>query len=449
VLWLGQNSARVLEGILACARIEAIFCPANWRQSEAELAFVLEDVEPALVLWQQEEIGAGLESLQQRYESETQRWVQHDGNPNGYEKWLATPAQPLTVEADAGEPILMLYTAAFSGQPNGALLSQRAITSQNRNFATARGLSETSRYLSVGPLFHVATLLEALATFQAGGCNIFIRRADAADICRAVQQEHCNSAFLLPPIIEQIVEYAEQHTVDISSLVVLPGSAAWNQLITVDKSAWGQHPYGFGQTETFGYASYCMLAPEGIGTMGRAAPGIEIAILDEAGSVLPAGELGEIAVRGETIMNGYWRRPELNGQRRIDDWHRCNDLGRMESDGTLSFVGPKQRMIRSAQENIYPVEVENCLGSHPAVSSVAVIGVPDERWDQSVKAIVVLQPGQSCTADELIDHCRAQIASYKKPRTVIFADNLPTSGRSFDYDAIDKTYGGGGYPGSG
>jgi long-chain acyl-CoA synthetase len=146
-------------------------------------------------------------------------------------------------------------------------------------------------------------------------------------------------------------------------------------------------------------------------------------------------------------MNGYWNRPEENASRQRDGWHHTRDLGRRERDGSISFIGPATRMIKSAAENIYPAEVEACLRSHPAVADCAIIGVPDETWVQSVKAIVVLAPDASATADELVAHCRSRIASYKKPRFVEFVDALPRAGFTVDYDALDARFGGGGYPG--
>jgi acyl-CoA synthetase (AMP-forming)/AMP-acid ligase II len=147
------------------------------------------------------------------------------------------------------------------------------------------------------------------------------------------------------------------------------------------------------------------------------------------------------------VMNGYHNRPELNAARQRDGWHHTNDLGRVEPDGSLTFVGPKGRMLKSAAENIYPAEVEACIASHPAVREAAIIGVPDERWVQSVKAVVVLHDGATATADDIIGHCRAHIASYKKPRTVEFVDALPRNGFFVDYEALDERFGGGGYPG--
>ncbi|CAA0080939.1 Long-chain-fatty-acid--CoA ligase FadD13 [Halioglobus japonicus] len=453
VVWLGQNSARVLEGILACARLGAIFCPLNWRQTTAELEFVLEDIEPALVIWQQQEIGEELQALHDKYSSSKQRWLQHDGEAGQYEDALTPAGAELPASAINPEaPVLMLYTAAFAGKPNGALLSHIAVMAQNVTFTAVRNIDSQARYLNVGPLFHVATLLETMATFQAGGCNVFIRRADAQAICEAIEQESCDGAFLLPPLIEQVIAYSQEHTVNIKSLRALAGSPEWNALITVDDSLWGRFPYGFGQTETFGYASYRALATDGIGSMGKASPVVEICMFDNTGAPLPAGETGEIGVRGATVLKEYWRRPALNQQRRIGDWHLCNDLGRIEADGTLTFIGPKERMIRSGQENIYPVEVELCLATHPAIAEVAVIGVPDPKWDQNVKAIVVLEKSVDVDAPEnteagIIEFCKQHIASYKKPKHVAFVETLPRSGGAIDYAALDRDFGGGGYPG--
>ena len=158
-------------------------------------------------------------------------------------------------------------------------------------------------------------------------------------------------------------------------------------------------------------------------------------------------------MRGDTVLNEYWRRPELNRLRRVDDWHLCNDLGRIEADDTLTFIGPKERMIRSGQENIYPAEVELCLRTHPAIADAAVIGVPDPKWDQNVKAIVVLAEGAEpdegqLSENDIIEFCKRHIASYKKPKQVTFVTALPRNGAAIDYAALDRDFGGGGYPGT-
>jgi len=176
---------------------------------------------------------------------------------------------------------------------------------------------------------------------------------------------------------------------------------------------------------------------------------VRVRILDEAGKEVPNGTVGEIALRGPTVSPGYWNRPELTLQRQRNGWHRTNDLGRREADGSLSFIGPKGQLIKSAAENIYPAEVEACIRQHPAVKDVGVIGTPDPVWVQSVKAIVVLKPGETATDADIIEHCRARIASYKKPRQVVFVDAIPRSGFAIDYVRLNEEHGGGGYPGEG
>ncbi len=149
-------------------------------------------------------------------------------------------------------------------------------------------------------------------------------------------------------------------------------------------------------------------------------------------------------------MNGYRNHDDETARRQAGGWHHTNDLGRRETDGTLTFVGPKGRIVKSAAENIYPAEVEGALNAHPAVRESAIIGVPDPTWGQSVLAVVVLADDQTATPDELIEHVRGRIASYKKPKQVVLRDEpLPRQGWPIDYDALDAQYGGGGYPGGG
>jgi len=448
ILWLGQNCHRVLESLLAAARLGAVLCPANWRQSAEELAFVLEDSDPRVVLWQEQEIGEAVGGARARAGGRA-LWIRSDTEGAGsYEDFLASgaPEDP-ELPVDPAAAVLQLYTAAFGGRPSGALLSHRALLLQNLVLATVQQLSCESVYLSAGPLFHIGTWMGALATFHLGGTNVFSRRADPEEICRLVEAERCTGAYLVGPTVERIAALNRDRRYDLSSLRSFPGRPEWNAMVTVDESPWGRHPAGYGQTELTGMLSFHALGPGARGASGRPSPLARVRILGEAGEELAAGQVGEIAVRGPTLMNGYLRRPELDAARRSNGWHRTHDLGRREPDGSISFLGPKTRLIKSASENIYPLEVESCLASHPAVAECAVIGVPDPRWVQSVKAIVVLREGARAGAEELVGHCRERMASYKKPRSIEFVDALPRRGGAIDYDELDARFGGGGYPG--
>jgi long-chain acyl-CoA synthetase len=451
ILWLGQNCHRILEGLAAAGRLGGVFCPVNWRQSAAELSFVIEDVDPALVIWQEAEIGPAVREARQLMPGRA-RWLRHDAplsDPDSYEAYLlgAPGREDPDLAVEPSDPVLMLYTAAFEGRPNGALLSHRAVVTQSLIMAMLQEITAEYVYLNSGPLFHIATFMTTLATLQVGGTNVFTRRVDVEEICRLIEVEHCTGAFVMGPTIEQILEANADGHVNLKSLRSFAGKPEWNDMITIDTSPWARRPAGYGQTEVMGMLTFNALGEGGVGTSGRPSPVVQVRIADPDGREVPPGETGEIVARGPTVCNGYHNRPELNALRLAGDWWHTNDLGRRESDGTISFVGPKTRIVKSAAENIYPAEVEACIGRHPAVKECAIIGIPDRVWTQSVKAIVVLREGQAATADEIIEHCRANIASYKKPRTVEFIDTLPRQGWAVDYDALDAQFGGGGYPG--
>jgi long-chain acyl-CoA synthetase len=447
ILWSGQNSYRVLEGLLAAAKLGAMFCPVNWRQSADELAFVVDDLDPRVVVWQEAEIGESIRAGRELAGAAgAARWLRHDDEE--YDDFVAVgePSDP-GLDVEPSSPLLVIYTAAFGGRPNGALLNHTALVTQGLVMARVCDIDPDYRYLNSGPLFHLGTLMTTFATFVAGGTNVFVRRVEAEELCRLVEEERCTGAFLVGPIFDQILEANRDGRFDLSSLRTSRGRPEWDEMVSRDPSAWAARPGGYGQTEVMGMLTFNCLGVDGTGTHGRPSPVVQVRIVDDEGHDVDTGETGEIVARGPTVMNGYWNRPEENRRRRRGGWHHTHDLGRREADGTISFIGPATRMIKSAAENIYPAEVEGCIARHPAVEECAVIGVPDDRWTQSVKAVVVLKPDTYASTDEIIEHCRTHIASYKKPRTVEFVEKLPRRGFAVDYDALDARFGGGGYPG--
>jgi long-chain acyl-CoA synthetase len=450
VLWLGQNSARIVELLLAAAKLGAMCCPANWRQTPDEIAFVIDDLTPRVVIWQEDEVGETVGAARSRA-SAPAMWLRHDtdaADPDGYEAFLgAGGSNDLEEPVDPSSALLLIYTAAFEGRPKAAMLSHRACIEQGIVYGHFTGTSGGDIYLNSGPMFHLGTLMHLLATFVFGGTNVFVPRVDGEILCRIIEAERCTGAFLVGPIFEQILAADPDGRWDLSSLRTVPAGRDWNARTSRDPSPWASAPGGYGQTEAVGMMTFSCLALDAIGTHGRTSPLLQVRVVDEDGNDVADGGPGEIVTRGPTVMNGYWNRPEENAQRARGGWHHTNDLGRREADGSITFVGPKTRMIKSAAENIYPVEVEQCIAAHDAVAECAIIGVPDQRWVQSVKAIVVLQAGATVTPEELIEHCRSRIASYKKPRTVEFADALPRNGWVVDYEALDAEYGGGNYPG--
>ncbi|HET9007615.1 MAG TPA: AMP-binding protein [Actinomycetes bacterium] len=449
VLWMAQSSSAFLEVLVGCAKIAAMVCPVNWRQSPAELAFVLEDLAPQVVLWQHEEIGQAVAQARAGAAVEAV-WLQCDGEGEGsleHAVLAASDADP-DGEVSPDEPLLVIYTAAIVDRPNGSMLTHRNLLAMGMATARVTGADHTSVFLDSGPLFHVGNFqFEAVPVFIHGGTNVFVRRVDAAEVLQIIADERVTSAFLMPPTIAEIKELNREAGLDISSLRAGPFGPVWGDALPPDTTLWGTQPGGFGQTEVAGLAVLNAYGGAGAGNAGRPSPLAQVRVVDSEGRECEVGEPGEIVVRGDLVHAGYWNRPELNAARLRSGWWHTTDLGRREPDGTLHFIGTMTRMIKSAAENIYPPEVEACLESHPAVREAALIGVPDPVFRQAVKAVVALVPGATVTETELIEHCRSRIASYKKPRSVEFVEALPRQGGAKDYDALDTAFGGGGYPG--
>lgn len=232
VLWLGQNSFRVLEALVAAARLGAMFCPANWRQSADEVAFVIDDLRPRLVVWQETEIGDAVRAgraLASAADAAT--WIRHDDDE--YERFLAgAPADDLELPVDPSSSLLVIYTAAFAGRPNGAMLDHTALITQGLVMASLAGIGTDYRYLNSGPLFHLGTLMTTLATFVTGGANIFTRRVEAEELCRVIEAERCTGAFLVGPIFEQILEANSDHRYDLRSLRTSRARPEWNEMVS-------------------------------------------------------------------------------------------------------------------------------------------------------------------------------------------------------------------------
>lgn len=443
VLWWGQNCHRMLEALFAVTRIGAVLCPVNWRLSLGELAFVLDDCDPRVVLWQEQEIGATISGL--RDGAPDTVWIQHDGTgDDSYETrvQLAHRGSDFSAGLDTGAPVLMMYTAAFDGRPAGVLLSQRALIAQSMTLRLQEGLDASTVYLNSGPMFHVGSFRRTIAVAHAGGRNVMCRRVNAVELCTLIDRHRCTHAFLQPPTMAQLVDANADRRFDLSSLRSSAGPPGWADMVTVVADT-DRVASGYGQTELAGVVTYRYPDAPGIGA--RPGPLARVEVHGPDGAPVAPGDIGEIVVRGPMVTNGYHNRPELNRTRFRGGWHHTNDIGRLEVDGSISFVGPLQRMIKSAAENIYPAEVEAALVKHPAVAQAAVLGVPDEMWGQRVKAIVVV--ATEVTEDELTEFCRARLAGYKCPRLYEFASSLPMTASGVDRDAVDVVYGGGGYPG--
>lgn len=437
VVWLGRNCHRLLELVLAAAHVGASVCPVNWRLQAAELRFELDDLAPSLVVDQ-----AGPD-LRDRWAAVARGGRVLDGVAAYEEAVAAAAAPPVTGGPD--DDALALYTGSVGGRPAAALLPQQALVAHSVVLGLVRGVSPATVYLDCGPMFHVGTLMMTLATLRFGGTNVFTPRADPRAVCELVAAERCTSAFLVEPTISEVAALAVAGGYDLRSLRWAATGTPFDELVTVDDALGGG---SYGQTEVSGLLSMQRGEIRSAGHHGWPVPSCAVAVLDPEDRPLVAGEAGEIAARGPTVMSGYHARPAANAERFRSGWYHTGDLGRIEADGSLTFLGPRGRLVKTGNENVYPSEVEDCIRRHPLVAECAVIGIPDERWGQSVAAIVV-PAADGLTAREVVAHCRANLASYKKPRAVELVARLPRRDGGIDYAAVDERFGGGGYPGSG
>jgi acyl-CoA synthetase (AMP-forming)/AMP-acid ligase II len=451
LLWIGQNCHRLLETLAAASLLGASVCPVNWRLSVPELQFIYSDLKPAVAFIQGVDAPAEAKAFVGQLPA-SQRAYYYDGTGAGsYEALLARgSAAPDWPDVEGRAAVLIIYGMAWEGDPNGSMLSSDNLLLHAAVQADLQDIDRHTVLLASGPLFHIGMWQTLIPVWMYGGTLVMSADADAARMAELIDAHQVTLGYLMPPTAEKILALPDADDYDLSTLrsnLPVPG---WAERVSADVTAWAALPVRvYGQTEAGGSMAYGALGyAEGYRMCGRPAPGYRTRILGLDGHPVPAGQVGEIAVRGPYVHLGYWNRPDLNQERWRGGWWHTGDLGFIDEDGILIFVGPKGRLVKSGAENIFPAEVERALESHPLIREAAVIGRPDPAWGQNVVAIVVLAGGE-LTEAEVIDHCRAQLASYKKPKVVIFrTDPLPRSAVGAKRHAVlDAEYGGGGYPG--
>ncbi len=425
--------------MFASARLGAMVCPMNCRLKGDELAYVLKDCEPSVVL-------VGKRYADQvmpitREINTTKRTLLIDalpGDPDSLHDLLSDvdDKQPNT-DVSANVTALLLYSSGTTGKPKGVLHSHQNIIDRCEGRTTAfddPSLEKTG--LLAVPMFHITGIQVVVKTVASGGMLVTMPQFKIEDFLRTVQDEGVMMACVVPTMLEQIVEYPNLDKYNIESLKVLVygGAATAPALI---RKAMDKLPcmfiQGYGLTET----SITWLQPsdhtahasadraDTLTSVGRPVPGIEVAIVDDNDNQLRQRESGEIVARGAGVMQGYWRKEEETKEAMRGGWFHTGDMGYFDDEGYLYIIGRKKDLIIRGGENIAPLEIENILVTHPAVAEAAAFGIPDPKWGEIVASAVVLRPSREATAEELIEYCRQRIASYKKPERIFFLKALP------------------------
>ena len=325
---------------------------------------------------------------------------------------------------------VILYTSGTTGKPKGAELTHANLL---RNVEVARSLfdlSDDAVTLGALPLFHSFGQTCAMnATIHGGGCLTLIPRFDPAKALEIIERDKVTVFEGVPTMYGAMLNHEDRERYDTSSLQVCAsgGAAMPGEVMRAFEQAFGcKILEGYGLSETSPVASFNHPDRERKpGSIGTPIEGVEMKVVDDDGNEVPQGEVGEIVIRGHNVMKAYWNRPDATAESIRDGWFHTGDMARVDEDGYFFIVDRKKELIIRGGYNVYPREIEEVLYEHPAVQEAAVLGVPDEKMGEEVGAAVVVKPGQDVTEDELRDHVKSEVASYKYPRKVWFVDELP------------------------
>ncbi len=438
------NCHRYLELYAACFELGAVIVPLNIRLAPPELAYMVNDAEAA-VLVVDERLLPLAELARLQLTSVRDYVYTGDGEPpagmRAYERLVAS-AEELHDPPDVREEDLagLFYTGGTTGLPKGVMLTQRNLCANALQVISGWQPRHEDVGLASTPMFHLSGGPIGWVSFWVGATNVIQRAFEPGDALRLIERERVSRVTWVPTMITMLLEHPALATTDCSSLRTIGYGAS---PIAPDRLRQALEAFGCQFVQAFGMTEALILTlllaeehqPDGderavrrLLSCGRAVPGVTLRVVDDSGADVPAGVVGEVIARGANIMVGYWRKPAETGAVLKDGWYYTGDMGMLDEEGYLYVVDRKKDMIVSGGENVYSTEVEAALSSHPGVLECAVIGVPDERWGEAVKAIVAPRPGAHPTAEQLIAHCRTQIAGYKCPRSVEFRDALPKSG---------------------
>jgi acyl-CoA synthetase (AMP-forming)/AMP-acid ligase II len=441
VALLSPNRHQIIEASYACFKRGFIKVPLNYRLSTSELVYMLNNSESSVLILGEEFIG-NIEAARREIPG-VKHFISMAKTPPSmldYESLVGegSPAEP-DVNIAPDDIASLNYTSGTSGTLKAAMLSHRNRICQAKKVLLAPGtdIDANSVMCHVGPMTHASSMM-ILPIFWRGGCNLLLRSFDVETVLDIIEREKVTHLMLVPTMINMMLAHPGLTKRDLSSLTTVIYTAS---PMPVERTKEALHIFGpvlmqfYALTETSATLT-CLSKSDHqldgdpkklkrLASAGIAQIESEVRIVDEEEVDVKTGEVGEIIERGDDTMLGYWKDPELTARTLRNGWVHTKDMARIDEDGYIYIVDRKFDMIISGGFNIYPAEVENALYEHPSVFEAAVIGVPDDVWGESVKAVVVLKEGMKATAEELIEHCKKRLASYKKPKSVDFIKELP------------------------
>ncbi|GAA3049060.1 fatty-acid--CoA ligase FadD5 [Pseudonocardia yunnanensis] len=435
-----QNRLELVEAYFAACRLGAIAVPVNFRLVADEVAYILGDAE-ATALLVDHELAATAAAVRPRVPSLTtvvatggaEATPGLDAEP--YEQLIAdASAEPLVIDVPESDAAFLMYTSGTTGRPKGAVLTHHNLVTNSVNCAMTQGIRDPDEvWLSGLPLFHIGGLNGILFHLLVGGRSIITRSGsfDAREVVDLIERERVTGCYFVPTQWKAICELPGLKQRDLALRRISWGAsvAPPSVLQAMADSFPGVPNFNmFGQTEMSSVT--CVLRGEDairkMGSVGTPIINVEARIVDAEMNDVPVGRIGEIVYRGPTVMREYWRNPEATAEAFAGGWFHSGDLCHMDDDGFITVVDRAKDMIVSGGENIYCAEVEAAIDAHPKVAEVAVVGVPHETWVETPRAVVVpVDPADPPTLEEIVEHCRTRLASYKKPTSLVVVDELP------------------------
>ena len=438
---LAYNCSQYFEAF-ALTKAGVVIVPLNYRSVASELEYLINNSEITTLIVEKEFVDI-INSIRSQI-SAVKNYICLDAKIDGmqnYEELIAgfLPYEPED-DVNGSDAAAIYYSSGTTGRPKGAVHTHKSMAAEMllATWCPQLELSSNDVALCVMPFFHVGgSAAHMLSVYAMGATSVILKKFDEESALKAIQDYKITYVCLVPAMIIRLMDYPGLNQFDISSLktIAYTGApmplAAMKRAITQFGSILVQ---SLGQTETLKMTilSKADHKLEGIPkelkrleSAGKPPKSGEVRITDKKGKELPQGIPGEIVACTDRMVTGYWKMPKETAETFVDGWLFSGDVGVMDEDGYVYLVDRKKDMIISGGENIYSREVEDVLYLHPAVADAAVIGVPDEKWGESVKALVVLKPGMKATEKELIDFCKERLASYKKPKTVDFYESFP------------------------
>jgi acyl-CoA synthetase (AMP-forming)/AMP-acid ligase II len=435
---LAENRPEYFEIFAGVGAAGMITVNLNWRLAVPELTGIIADCEPQILIFD----GPSEAKAALLRHAPGIRWlVALDSAPDwarSYEEMIGSEdtSRP-GVEVDPEDIESLIYTSGTTGRPKGVMISHRALLAAASVIAWEGEARTDDRMLIVMPLFHIGGKIEQMAFWLAGATTVLHRSFDPAAILHSFAQDGVTAAHLAPTMVARLLDHPDLDATAYSRLRVIHYASAPMAVPLLRRAMEAFGPiflqiYGMTECITVSILKPFQHRPDGtpdevqrLSSAGQPCFGVSARIVRPDGTGCGPGELGEVAVRSEGLMSGYWNGNALTLAAVRDGWFRTGDIGFLDRDGFLFIADRAKDMIISGGENIYSREVEDALMSHPAVREVAVTGVPDPEWGESVKAWIVPRDGAEPTPAALIDHCRSLIASYKKPRFIEFTTDLP------------------------